>query len=107
MRENVFAGSIITAISLLETPGLDLEADPRVEYFTVMRRPDHVTDALAEQASGLDCLCRRHGVPVLGEALNCHRIAGAGRGVPNITPAHLLVAPLSAASPCTAGIAAD
>src|SRR5260370_32174578 len=50
MRENVFAGSIITAISLLETPGRPREADPRVEYFTVMRRPDHVTDARAEQS---------------------------------------------------------
>src|SRR4030088_2302816 len=50
MRENVFAGSIITAIPLLETPGRPREADPRVEYFTVMRRPDHVTDARAEQS---------------------------------------------------------
>jgi hypothetical protein len=31
-------------------PGRPREADPRVEYFTVMRRPDHVTDARAEQS---------------------------------------------------------
>src|SRR3981189_1050975 len=31
-------------------PGTPRGADPRVEYFTVMRRPDHVTDARAEQS---------------------------------------------------------
>src|SRR6185369_17927021 len=35
---------------LLETPGRPREPDPRAEYFTVMRRPDHVTDARAEQS---------------------------------------------------------
>ena len=54
MRENVFAGSVITAVPPSGSTWYTGETDPRVEYFTVMRRPDHVTDGRAERHCQLE-----------------------------------------------------